>query len=125
MGKSDQWVIITLAISIVLHLSVCTIGYFAGRQSYWMSFLNLLFGSTLIVYWGMRELKIVQHYIELREIGVLSFEILVITGAVYFIVTGSKANWISVLQKVFFLIHLIVLIAGLIFMYIFKMNKMI
>lgn len=125
MGKSDQWVIITLSLLIVLHLSVWAIGYYIGRQACWLSFVNLLTGSGLIIYWGIRQLKIAQHYIELREMVVLGFEILVIAGAVYCIASGCKTSWIRINQYLIFSIHLLILVLGLIFMLTFKMDRLI
>ena len=124
MSKGDQSVIILMGASILLYLAVCISGYLYGRQTSWISFLNLLTAFALIIYWVQRELKITQHYFGLREIAALSFEILVIAAAVYFVRSESKAGWIRVSQYVFFIVHLLVLIVGLLFMLTFKMNKL-
>ena len=124
MGKSDQWVIITIALLILLHLSILAIGYFTTKLPYLASVLNLAAGISIILYWIIRQIQIEQHTIELREIIVLFFEVVVIGGAVFYMVATQKNNWLKIMQYLFFGMHLLVLIVGLIFMVTFKMNKL-
>jgi hypothetical protein len=124
MNKTDQWVLIIIVAVIFLHLSVWVIGYRMNKLHLLTAVINLLAGASIIIYWGVRQLKVTHHYIETREIIVLGFEIIVIACAVYAIVTGQKSNLLKVMQYVFFGIHLTVLIAALIFFLTFKMNKL-
>jgi hypothetical protein len=125
MSKPDQWVIITIGLLILLHLSILIIGHFTAKFTYLAAVLNAAAGVSIILYWTIRQLQIEQPSIEAREIIVLLFEVLVISAAVFYLVTSQKQNWLRVMQYTFFGIHLAALILGLFFMLTFKMNKLI
>jgi len=125
MSKSDQWVIIIISVLILLYLSILVIGYLTGRFSYLSSFLNAATGASIVIYWVIKQIQIEQHFIDTREIVVLLFEALVVTGAVFYIGSNQKYNWLRVMQSIFFGIHLTVLLLGIIFMFTFKINKLI
>ena len=125
MIKSDQSVVIIMGLLILLYLSVWVVGYFTGKLFYFMSILNLASAAAIILYWTVRQLKIQQHTIELREIVVLGAELTVIACAVYVIAAGNKFNWLKVVQYIFFTIHFLLLLLALIFMLTFKMNRLI
>jgi hypothetical protein len=125
MSKSDQWVIIAISLLILLYLSILAIGYLTGRFSYLSAFLNAATGTSIILYWAIRQIQIEQHTIETREIIVLLFEVLMVAGAVFYVVGNQKHNWLRVMQGIFFGIHLAALLLGLIFMFTFKINKLI
>jgi len=125
MSRSDQWVVITIVLLILLHLSIFAIGYFTARLSYLAAVLNLAAGVSIILYWAIRQLQIEQHIIEPREIIVLLFETVVGGAAVFFIVSNQRDSWLRIMQWLFFGIHLTALVLGLIFMLTFKMNKLI
>ncbi|MDB5279213.1 MAG: hypothetical protein JWR61_4168 [Ferruginibacter sp.] len=124
MNKTDQWVLIIVVAVIVLHLSVWVFGYRMNKLPFLTAIVNLLAGASVIIYWAVRQLMVTQHYIETRELVVLGFEIIVIACAVYTIVAGQKSILLKVTQYVFFGIHLTVLLAALIFLLTFKMNKL-
>jgi len=125
MGKTDQWVIITMGFLILLHLSVLAIGYFTANVAYLAAFTNLAAGVSIILYWVIRQIQIEQHIIETRELVVLLGEVLVLSAAAFYITTSQRDTWFKVLQYIFFGIHLFALSLGLIFMLTFKMNKLI
>jgi hypothetical protein len=124
MSKPDQWVIITIGLLILLHLSVLAIGYFTARFAYLSAVQNAAAGVSIILYWAIRQLQIEQHTIETRELIVLLFEVVVIAAAVFYIGTSQRDSWLRVMQYIFFGIHLLALVLGLIFMLTFKMNKL-
>jgi hypothetical protein len=125
MSKSDQWVIIAICVLILLYLSILVIGNFTGRFSYLSAFLNAVAGTSIILYWAIKQIQIDQHIIETRELIVLFFEVLIVAGAVYYVVGNQKYNWLRVMQCIFFGIHLAALLLGLIFVLTFKINKLI
>ena len=125
MSKSDQWVNVSLVLLILIYLSIWIVGYFSNKLSYLMSFLNLIASVSIILYWAVREMQIKQHIIELREIIVLSFEVIAIGCAVYSLVASQGNNSAKVMQYIFFGIHLSALMLALIFMLTFKLNKLI
>ena len=125
MSKSYQWVIIAICVLIFLYLSILVIGNLTGRFSYLSAFLNAVTGTSIILYWAIKQIQIDQHIIETRELIVLFFEVLIVAGAVYYVVGNQKYNWLRVMQWIFFGIHLTALLLGLIFMFTFKINKLI
>ena len=90
MSKSDQWVSIILVVLIVIHFSTWIIGFVTNKLSYLTAVLNLVAGLSILLYWGQKQLRIQQHYIEPREIIVLSFELLVIGCTVYSFITTTN-----------------------------------
>lgn len=125
MSKSDQWANIILVIFIVLHLSVLIIGFISGKAPWLAVILNLIVGLSIVIYWLQKELRIVQHNIESTEIIVLCFEVAVIGLSIYLLSSGRWTNWLKTVQYVFFGIHFLCLVAFLVFMLTFKMNKLI
>ena len=125
MSKSDQWVIIAICVLILLYLTILVIGNLTGRFSYLSAFLNAVTGTSIFLYWAIKQIQIDQHIIETRELIVLFFEVLIVAGAVYYVVGNQKYNWLRVMQCIFFGIHLTALLLGLIFMFTFKINKLI
>jgi len=123
MNKTDQWVIITIGFLILLHLSILVIGYFISRVAYLAAFMNVAAGASIILYWVVRQIQIEQHTLETRELVVLVGEVLVISAAAFYIFNQSSHS-LKILQYIFFGIHLLVLIGGLIFMLTFKMKLM-
>ncbi len=125
MSKTDKWVIIILVICILINISVWVAGLIKHKLVLYFSFLNGLTGLILITYWTAREIKITQHFIETREIAVLSFEALVIAISVYAISSASLNNWIKITQYTVFAVHFACLVLFLIFMLTFKMDRLI
>jgi hypothetical protein len=124
MSKSDQWVIIAICLLILLYLSILVIGNLTGKFSYLSAFLNAVTGTSIILYWAIKQIQIEQHIIETREIIVLLFEVLMVAGAVYYVAGNQKHNWLRVMQCIFYGIHLAALLLSLIFMFTFKINKL-
>lgn len=125
MSKSDQWIIITVVVFILIHLSIWVVGFLTNKLSYLTADLNLVAGLSIIVYGVQKQLRIEQHYVELREIIVLCFELLVIGCTVYSFISRQWDNGIRIAQYIFFGIHLAALLLVLIFMLTFKMNRLI
>ena len=124
MVKTDQWVIITIILLILVHLSIWAIGHFTHKFAYLAAILNIAAGASVILYWVIRQMQIEQHFIESREIMVLLFEVVVIVLAVMYLLATQKSQGLKVMQAIFFGLHLTVLVLGLVFMLTFKMNKL-
>jgi hypothetical protein len=123
--SKDQLVNVSLVLLILLYISIWAIGYFTDKLFYLISLLNLLSSISIILYWALREIQIKQHIIELREIIVLSFEVIVIGCVAYSFVTRQGHGWTKIIPHVFFGIHFLVLLLALIFMLTFKLNRLI
>ncbi|MEO5943484.1 MAG: hypothetical protein ABIP30_03545 [Ferruginibacter sp.] len=125
MVKSDQLVIAIIIAIITVHTAVWVIGYFTHKLSYLFSFVNAIAAILLIGYWVINQLTIQQHIIEGREIAVLSFELLAAILSVYTIICHPVSSPFKIAQYIIFGIHFIVLIAALLFMLTFKINRLI
>jgi hypothetical protein len=125
MSKSDRSVIVIMLLLVLLYLAVWATGYFIHQLAFFTADINIIAGIAIIGYWVIRQMQIQQHTIEIREIVVLSFELLVIIAAFYGIASGMKYKWIVMMQYIVFGLHLLVLLLGLIFMFTFKMKKLI
>ncbi len=125
MNKPDQWVIITLLLLIVLHLAIGITGRIYGRQLFFTTLLNLITGSSILIYWIQKQFRISQHIFEQREILALCLEGLLVMCAIYYFASGKTINYIRVIQYLFFGVHFLLLVAGLVFMLTFKMNRLV
>lgn len=125
MNKSDQWVNMVLILAILLYMAVLAYGYYSHKLAYLSSIVNLITGGSIVLYWIMRQLQITQHIFEIREILVLLFEVFVIFCAVYYLASGQRNISLKVMQHIFFGIHFLVLVLGIIFLLTFKMPRLI
>lgn len=124
MGKSDQGVVIIMLLLIVLYLVIWTMGYFAQKLPLFIATLNIFTALVVVGYWAMRQLKIQQHYFDVREMTVLGIEIIICIAAIYSIASGNKYKWIIIIEYAVFGLHLLALIIAVIFMFTFKMTKL-
>lgn len=124
MSKSDQWISIFIVFLILIHLSVLIVSMVYHKIS-WMPVLNLLAALAVILYWVQKQISISHQRLYSSELAALGFEVAVITFAVYSILNKQSVNWLTVLQKTVFGIHLSVLVLFLIFMLTFKINRLI
>ena len=125
MVKSDQLVITIIVALLIVYITVWVAGYFSHRISYLFSFLNAAAAMCLICYWAIHQLQIQQHAVETREMAVVLLEMLVTVISIYTIVLHPVSMPFKVTQYIIFGIHFIVLIAALVFMLTFKMNRLI
>jgi len=125
MSKSDQWINLAILFLIVINLSVWLIGYKTHKLCSLITWLNLVAALSIFFYWIQHEISITQHIFEVREMLVLSLEVILIGCAIYSVVTHQWNTWLKIVQYFFFGIHLIILISFLIFMLTFKMNRLI
>jgi len=124
MNKSDQWVNVMLAILILIHVSILIIGLVIHKLPVLIPLLNIAVAFSIIIYWIQKQLRIEQHFNDMREMIVLGMEVIVIATAVYFINTLHRDQWLKVMQYVIFGIHLTCLLLFLIFMVTFKMKRL-
>lgn len=124
MSKSDQWINIFLVFLILIHLSVLIISIVYHKIS-WIPVLNLLAALAVILYWVQKQFSISHHILYFSEIAVVGFEVAVIAFALYSILNKQSINWLTIIQKTVFGIHLSVLVLFLVFMLTFKINRLI
>lgn len=124
MSKSDQWVNLLIIIFIMSYVLTLVIGYLTHRFASLAAIINISTGATVIIYWVVRQLQVQQHYFDNREILLLFFEGAVIVFGAIYIFSVQKNEGLKVMQSIFFGIHFLVLILGLVFMLTFKMTKL-
>lgn len=124
MSKSDQWINIILVVIILVYLSILTVALVYHKIS-WLTQLNIVSALSVIFYWIQKQFRISQHTIDPLEIAVLCFEVAVIGVAVYSILNKQSVNWLIIIQKIVFGIHLSAMILFLVFMLTFKINRLI
>ena len=124
MGKSDQGVVIIMLLLVVLYLVIWTIGYFAQKLPLFIATLNIFTALAVVGYWAIRQLQIQQHYFDVREMTVLGIEIIICIAAIYSIASGNKYKWIITIEYAVFGLHLLILVIAVIFMFTFKMTKL-
>lgn len=124
MNTQDKWISISLGIVILIHLTVWVAGYFNNKLFSLISFLNLAFAISILAYWIINQLRIQQHTIELREVVVLIFEVMVAASALYNTISAGNYKSLRILQYIFFGLDITILIAALIFMLTFKITRL-
>ena len=123
MSKSDQWIIVFVAILIAIHLSVLAISILYHKIS-WIPLLNSLAALLVIVYWIQKQFMISHFILYPSEFGFISFEVLVLGFSAYSLLNNQSLNWLTILQKTIFGIHLTVLVLFLVFMLTFKIDRL-
>ena len=124
MGKSDQGVVIIMLLLVVLYLVIWAMGYIAQKLPLFIATLNIFTALAIVGYWAIRQLQIQQHYFDVREMTVLGIEIIICIAAIYSIASGNKYKWIIIIEYTVFGVHLLALIITVIFMFTFKMTKL-
>ena len=111
-------------LGIFLHVGVWLLGLWKHRLLQYISPLNAVVAAGLITYWIQNELRITQHYIETREIIVLSLEGLILLFSVYTLMAVRSDNWVRITHYFIFSVNLAAMILFLIFMLTFKITKL-
>lgn len=124
MCKADQWVRIILWISILVHVIVLVVGLMASKLSFLTAWINLIVGTSILLYWIQKQLRIELHIFEMREWIVLGFELVVVGTSLYLIATKQWSGGVRVLQYIFFGFHLLALILLAVFLLTFKMKRL-
>ena len=124
MVKSDQGVVMIMLLLVVLYLIIWAMGYFAQKLPLFIATLNIIAALAVVGYWAIRQLQIQQHYFDVREMTVLGIEIIICIAAIYLIASGNKYKWIITIEYAVFCFHLLALIIAVIFMFTFKMTKL-
>jgi hypothetical protein len=125
MSKSDFWVNAVLIFFILLHIIVLISGIITHKFLTYVSFLNAITGSVVIIYWIQKQLQITQHIFEAREMIFLGLEALIVIVSIYSIVSHFHINrWLLITQYSFYSIQFVSLLLLLLFMFFFKMNRL-
>jgi hypothetical protein len=124
MSKSDLYVNVFVTLYLVANLSVAIYGYMTHKFPFFLSVLNIIIGSVLIIYLIANNLKVRSLNLETREIYFLIFEVSVVSFALYFLINKDEKPWLNLLDYVCFSINFLAGFGMLLFMLIFKMNSL-
>lgn len=125
MSKSDLFITVIIVALIIIYLLVLIAAFVSSKQTYLTSWLNVLTGVGILIYWIQQQVRIKQRVPEVREIAVLSFEVVTVAYAFYYIISRQWNSWFKIMQYMVFGIHLLALILFLVFMVTFKIKRLI
>lgn len=125
MLTTNQITNIILIVLIGIHFSVLIVGIKTNRAGFYISILNLVAGVLVLFYWIQKPLRITHHLFDTTEILMIGFEIVLVAGASYLLVSKKVNSWVVIMQYFFFGIHLLALILFFVFMLCFKVKKLI
>lgn len=124
MSISDYWIKLALIFGILVYLGTFIAGLVTHKLAQYIFIVNTLSGLAVFIYWGQKQLRITQHIFEEREMIFLGFELIVVTAAVYSLLSSPVSHWLKIVQYIFFAMHSICLLLLLAFFLFFKMNKL-
>ncbi len=124
MSPSDKRISAAIATIILIHVTVLALGLKIPAFSFLIALINLLVSSSILIYWTQKQIRITQHFLELREILVLLFEVIVLGCAGYSLFIHHPIQWLTIVNLSVLGIHLLVLLAFFVFMLTFKMKKL-
>jgi hypothetical protein len=125
MSRSNNWVNIILAASILVYLSVWLLGIYKHRVLIYLSVLNAVGALALIVCWVQNEVWSTKQNIEGRERAFVCVELIVIILSICTLLSSRVYSWLKITQYIIFALHLTGLLLFFIFMLTFKMNRLI
>lgn len=114
-----------LLVLIAIHVAVLILGLKTHKTGFYVSVLNLSAGLLLLIYWIKKQLSITQHFFDWNEILMIVFEILVVVASIYMFVSEKVSSWLTLMQYLFFGIHLLALVLFFLFMCFFKIKRLI
>ncbi|MCW3116077.1 MAG: hypothetical protein JWM28_159, partial [Chitinophagaceae bacterium] len=95
-----------------------------NKLPFYIVFINLLAGLSVIIYWIQKQIRITQHSIEFREMIFLVIESLIVGISVYYILSSPLNHWIKVVQYIIFGLHWILTLLALAFMLTFRIKRL-
>jgi hypothetical protein len=124
MKLSDKQVKAVVVCCILVYLLTLVASEFILHTMFYFLFLNALSSASVIFYWITRQLKITSHHFERREMVVLALEFVACIFSIYAMFTNRLTATLIVASYSIFTIHLLALVAFMIFMMTFKITKL-
>lgn len=121
---NDTTVNVAIISILICHLVFISIGYKMEKTTLFISYLNAIVVTGILIFWVYKNLNIQQHYFEFRESCALCLEAILLIFALYAIIGFHNNTYVKVINYIGFGLHLLATIAMLIFMTAFKMNKL-
>jgi len=124
MSKADSSVIAMVIVLMIGFLLLWIAGLWQHRLLEYLTWLNLLTAAVIIIYWVEHEIRIKQHFPDLKEVSMLAFEISLAGISVYALLSNNVYTWIKIVQYTSFCLHSLALVLFLVFMLTFKITKL-
>ncbi len=124
MTISNRGLIATVVTFIVIYLLAIINDVVNSNQLIFILILNFSLSLVVLLYWIIKQLRIKIHYFELRELVVLSLEVVILVSSCFAIFQDVLPKWFQMIEYVFFGIQFIALILFLIFALTFRMKKL-
>ncbi|MFT4847534.1 MAG: hypothetical protein ACI83B_000053 [Sediminicola sp.] len=121
---NDTTVNLAIVIILICHLVCITIGYKMEKTTLFISYLNAIVVIGILIFWVNKNLYIQEHYFEFRESCALCLEACILTFALYSIIGFHNNTYVKVINYIGFGLHLLATTGMLIFMTVFKMNRL-
>jgi hypothetical protein len=115
---------ISLAIVIIFHLVALIFGYKMQKITLLISYLNAIVVVGVLIFWVNKNLNIQKHYFEFREAFALCLEACILIFALYSIIGFHNNIYIKGVNYIAFGLHLLAAIGMLIFISVFKFNRL-
>jgi hypothetical protein len=124
MKSQDMWINFAIVLIMLCHILAILIGYKIQKTVILTAYINAIVVISLLIYWVNKNLHIQQHYFEWREAFVLCAEACLIISAIYAIIGFHEIIIVKWMNYFGFGLHFLALIAMLIFMVTFKMERL-
>lgn len=121
---NDTTVTVAIVIVLICHVVSIAIGYKMEKTTLFISYLNAIVVIGILIFWVNKNLNIQQHHFEFRESAALCLEACILVFALYSIIGFHNNAFVKVINYVGFGLHLLATIGMLIFMSVFKMDKL-
>lgn len=124
MSRSDQWLTIFVVTVALIHVAAFFTGSVTQKLFFPLAIVNLVSGSSILIYWIQKQLRITQHIFEGREMAVLGLEAVIVFVTAYSLASNHWTSWTRVFQYIVFGIHVIILLLFIIFILTFRMKRL-
>ncbi|WP_282165200.1 hypothetical protein [Cellulophaga baltica] len=121
---NDTTVNVVIVLILICHLAALILGYKMEKTTLFISYLNAIVVVGILIFWINKNLNIQEHYFEFREACALCVEACILIFALYSITGYSTNTYVKVINYVGFGLHVLATLGMLIFMSVFKMNKL-
>ncbi|MFT3910829.1 MAG: hypothetical protein QM737_15535 [Ferruginibacter sp.] len=124
MPASNNQVKATIIFFMLIYMAVFLTGLRAYQELELISLINFITSLSILLYWIRKQLRITQHIYELREMVLLGIEILFLGVSVFSFFIHTPGSWTAITAFAIFIIHFVVLLLALIFMFTFKIKRL-
>jgi hypothetical protein len=124
MQLSDNIIKTIVIVLILVYTGTLIIQLMSHSSFNFIAWLNVISASAILIFWTSKQLRISQHYYDSREIIFLCIECFFAGITIYSIIVNATNPFFNIMKYVIYGIHLAAMLALLLFMVTFKMNRL-